>query len=491
MNLFTIAWRSVKQRGVASLLTTLSMALGVMLVVTVLAIYGVVAESFRNNSSLGYNMIVGAKGGKLQLTLNTVYYLSQPVENIPYDFYLEFLSADERAAEYTAALAPPADAKDKGRYADYVDFAIPVCLGDYFGRFRVVGTKPEMLELVFDLESKETFEFADGRNFHHHSKEHGYFEAVAGSVVAREMGLKVGDMIAPSHGAADGDVHAQKFCLVGILKNTGTPYDRALFVNMEGFYLMDDHAKPMAEEAEMSSDQSPPGGAQTVDDVAIEDDAPVPAATEEHAPHRPLPVEQREVTALLVRTSNPLVAPGLQNTINEGSQAQAVSPVMEIFKLFEIFVSPIQSVLLAITGLVCLVSGVSILVSIYNSMNDRKHEIAVMRALGASRVTVMTIILLESTLLSLGGGVLGWFIGHGMIALASPAIEDRTGVEMGFFAMAPPINVLELLTESPIINISVSPELLLVPALVLLAILVGIWPAMSAYKTDVARSLGS
>jgi putative ABC transport system permease protein len=69
MSLWTIAWRSIQQRGLASLLTMLSMALGVMLVVTVLAVHGVVAESFRNNTSLGYNLIVGPKGGNLQLTL--------------------------------------------------------------------------------------------------------------------------------------------------------------------------------------------------------------------------------------------------------------------------------------------------------------------------------------------------------------------------------------------------------------------------------------
>src|SRR6187401_2347117 len=96
MSLFTIAYRSIQQRGVASLLTIASMALGVMLVVAVLSIHGVVSQSFRNNASLGYNMIVGPKGGKEQLTLNTVYYLSAPVENIPYTFYLEFLKQEDR-----------------------------------------------------------------------------------------------------------------------------------------------------------------------------------------------------------------------------------------------------------------------------------------------------------------------------------------------------------------------------------------------------------
>ena len=75
------------------------MALGVMLVSAVLSIHGVISESFRGNAGLGYNMIVGAKGGRLQLTLNTVYYLSEPVENIPYDYYLEFLTAEKRLQE--------------------------------------------------------------------------------------------------------------------------------------------------------------------------------------------------------------------------------------------------------------------------------------------------------------------------------------------------------------------------------------------------------
>src|SRR5207237_7812459 len=90
------ALRSILQRGIASLLTMLSMALGVMLVVAVLSIHGVVSQSFKNNASLGYNMIVGAKGGQEQLTLNTVFYLSKPVENIPYTYYLEFLKRGER-----------------------------------------------------------------------------------------------------------------------------------------------------------------------------------------------------------------------------------------------------------------------------------------------------------------------------------------------------------------------------------------------------------
>jgi putative ABC transport system permease protein len=606
MSLWKIAWRSIQQRSLASALTALSMALGVMLVVAVLSIHGVVSESFRNNTSLGYNMIVGAKGGKLQLTLNTVYYLSSPVENIPYDYYLEFFTAEKRQQELensfasrarkahwqaadTAALAAGAsatpgaqtlamlfaldalntvEAKQQsaardGMFGPFTDLAIPVCLGDYFGRFRVVGTAPAMFDdLTYGEEGDKKYAFAawselhsparvfrlldadkdgkataaeapashralaerllwladtdrDGalterelqdaareypRNFQHKSRRFGFFEAVIGSTVAREKGIHLGDQISPAHGDPEGQGHDNKFTIVGILEPSGTPNDRAVFVNIEGFYLMEDHAKPIEqsrdeiETADEELSETPDRGEATSKVLDAESHLAAETSGKEHTvsppanPLEPLPVEQREVTAILIRTS-PIFAIGMPNTINEGNVAQAVLPVREIHNLFAIFVRPIQWVLLTVTAMICIVSGVSILVSIYNSMSDRRHEIAVMRALGASRGTVMSVILLESIFLSLGGGALGWIAGHVLNAAANPWIEEQTGVSVGFLSFAPAINVLELLDNEGIMNIS--PELLLVPALILLAIVVGFLPAMSAYRTDVAKALGS
>ena len=228
MSLWKIAWRSIQQRGLASFLTSLSMALGVMLVVSVLAVHGVVATSFRSTDSLGYNMIVGPnKGGKLQITLNTVYYLSEPAENFPYEFYLEFLPQAQRDAELKLAIRTQADetrsqaaqlqtlaasgaglggpglfgnllttrvleraAKKQldtgrdGKYSQFTKLVIPVCLGDYFGNFRVVGTTPAMFEeLRFGEGGKREYEFSAGRNFEQYNDEHGYFEAVVGAAV--------------------------------------------------------------------------------------------------------------------------------------------------------------------------------------------------------------------------------------------------------------------------------------------------------------------
>jgi len=476
MSMWMIAWRSIQQRGLASSLTAFSMALGVMLVVAVLSIHGVIQSSFRNNANLGYNVIVGAKGGKLQLTLNSVYYLSQPIENVSYDFYMEFLDKAAREAELANALRSHGEPRD-GEFASKTAIAIPLCLGDYYGRFRVVGTTPDMFEkLKFGPEGDRDYEFAQGRNMRRHSREHGFFEAVVGSTVASDMEVKLGDHIATTHGDPEGAGHGHKFVVVGILAPSGTPNDRAAFVNMEGFYLMKGHAKPLDDEDEAQQ------LAVTEEEVkTFEDQLALKA----------LPVEQREVTAILVRTSSNLVSAWLQNEINEGAQAQVVLPVLEIYTLFEVFVKPVQMVLLVLTAMICVVSGVSILVSIYNSMAGRRHEIAVMRALGASRAAVMTIVLVESIMLSVGGGALGWILGHSLNWLASPIIERRTGVAIGFFDFAPGVNLYEWLGGTADLPwMTVSSEILLIPSLLVLAVIVGFLPALAAYRTDVAESLG-
>jgi len=160
----------------------------------------------------------------------------------------------------------------------------------------------------------------------------------------------------------------------------------------------------------------------------------------------------------------------IRDRVNKGRVAQAVYPVQEITKLFDTFLAPMQMILLVLTILIVAVAGVSILVSIYNSMSQRQHEIAVMRALGASRGTVMAVIILESILLSVTGGLAGLVLGHGVLCLVSPYVVARTGVALGFLQFS-------------------FMELTLIPGLVALAALVGLLPAMTAYRTDVAKSL--
>lgn len=459
MRLFFIAWRNLQHRGLASCLTLLSMTLGVTLVVLVLSISGVLTESFNRNSNVGYNLIIGAKGSPLQLTLNTVFYLSRPIENLPYSYYLEFLSASERQAALAHAGGVLEEPDRAGVYSRYMagGFVIPVCLGDYVGRFRAIGTTPDFFErLRYGDSGEDSYRFAAGRNFQTISQEHGFFECVVGSVVAREMGLKVGDQVVAAHGDVDGEIHEDAFTVVGILAPTGTPNDRAAFLNIEGFYLLENHQAPLRD-AETGQTL---GAAQQ----ALTDDGKLDLTV-------PLPIEQREVTALLLNTAGPL-AMGLDYEINKSTRAQAASPIREVASMLETFFEPARWTLLALTLLVCVVSAVSILVSIYNSMSQRSRDIAVMRALGASRDKVLWIILCEAILIAVGGGLLGVLLGHSIGALLSPLVEARTGIRIG------------LLTTH-------KDELWIIPGLILVGILAGLLPAVVAYRTDVSRSLAA
>ncbi len=492
MSLWKIAWRSIEQRALSSALTALSMALGVALVVAVLVIYGTVSDSFRQ-SAQGYDLIVGAKGGKLQLVLNTVYHLSTPIENIPWSYYQEFR---------------------QGKFAPMVALAVPMCLGDNYQGFRVVGTLPELFE--HEYAQGHRYAFAQGKNFHNEK----YFEAVIGAQVARSTGLRAGDSFQPTHGISTEEGQGHKhdaFHVMGVLEPTGTPNDRALFVNIEGFFLLEGHAKPVASNAPNAehaehehADGSPADTAEHAEHAEHADaehehaehehaehehaehehadgspadtaehaehaehaDAEHEHAEHEHAEHEhaPLPESQREVTAILVRTANPLFGMDLPRLVNEGNVAQAVFPIREIYDLFDGIVGNIQWLLLLLASLVVVVSGIGMMVSIYNSMSDRQREIGVMRALGASRTTVMLVVLVESILLAVGGGVLGIVLGHGGIGLLHPWIVNQTGVSIGFLRFQPL-------------------ELVLLPVLVLLASVVGFLPALAAYRTDVAKAL--
>ena len=403
MSLWKIAWRSIQQRAFSSALTAFSMALGVALVVAVLVIYGVIDQSFRR-SAQGYDLIVGAKGSALELVLSTVYHLGRPAETIPYTV------CDRLNKE--------------SKYTPFIDIAVPVCLGDNYKGFRVIGTTTAMFDRLkwFDGDKLKNYEWDEGGNFAADEP----FQAVVGAVVARKAGLNVGKSFPPQHGiAAERGKEHNEFQVVGVLKPTGTATDRAIYVNIEGFYQL--HAEP-----------------------------------------------KKEVTAILVSlsTDDPAVQKGLPTIISRDPNlnVQAVNPTDQVTRLLEGIVGNLQRILLILAVLIVIVAGIGVMVSIYNSMSDRRHEIAIIRALGAKRRTVMAIVLLESILLALGGGAIGLALGHGLTGAMSGVIEEQTGVA---------VSALQFQLS----------ELILVPGLILLASAVGYMPAVVAYRTDVAQSL--
>lgn len=456
MNLLTIAFKSLRQRWLASSLTGLSVALGVSLMIAVLILNGVVAETFKNTGS-GFDLILGPKGSQVQLVLSAIYHMDRPIENLPWRFFQQ-MSSDPR-----------------------VERVIPVNIGDTtdVGNFPIVGTYPQYFAL--DVTPGKQFQVHKPGDFNR-----GTWDAVIGSHVARVNNWGIGTKFKLRHSGNDEHVHDEEFTVRGVLFPTGTPNDRTVFVHIDGFFQMSSHAKPVDEaivrEMQYFNETREQIEARYAVDLK-EMAAHANESPEEHAHHHHGVSDlQKEVTAILVvaksgtrpkyeefgRDNNVME---LTQELNGGfSKAMAANPVRVMTDISRNLVGNIQLAFLYLTGLIVAVSGIGIFVSIYNSMSDRRREIAIMRALGARRQTVLSIILLESVLLCVLGGLGGILLGHGLVFVASPVIEARSG-----------------LLIDPVAG-SVW-ELVILPVLLVMAVLIGLLPGLTAYRTDVAQGL--
>jgi putative ABC transport system permease protein len=458
MNLFAIAWKSIRQRLLSSSLTAFSVSLGVMLMVAVLVIYGIMDRVF-NQQAVGYQLIVGPKGSDMQLVLNTIYRVGAPLQNLPYLYYEE-LKKDPR-----------------------IGVAIPVCLGDTTqqGGFPIVGTTEEYFEN----------EYAPGLAFGIRGEPFtNSFDAIIGSQVYHTNGWDIGTEFRLVHGGAESHVHDEKFTVRGVLAPTGTPNDKTVFIHLNGFYAISGHDAPLKEavkrwhefsgrptndaalDAAVAEWRKKCGITDADEDEEKHEKQGAAGAPHHHHHHHGACDVQKEVTAILVNMKNDSMtaAAMFSGEMKRGHKVQAVNPIIPMQRLMSDILGNVRTVLIVMTALIIVVSGVGIFVSIYNSMSDRRKEIAIMRALGAQRRTVFAIILAESILLCFGGGIFGILLGHGLVFGAAPIVQQQTGILISPFAFEPI-------------------ELVLLPALIALASIVGVVPGLAAYRTDVARAL--
>ncbi len=409
MGILSIVYKNIKQRSLSSLLTMFSIMLGVALVIAIIILRQESEEAF-NQTATGYELIVGPKGSSLQLTLNTVYQIGVPIQNMPLNVY-ELLKNDRR-----------------------VKLAIPYVLGDNFKDFRLIGTVPEIFT-EFEYKKGIRYRIEQGKIFEND------FEAVIGSETSQRTGLKTGDTFTGSHGVDSyegAEAHDEfNFKVTGILEKTFTPADRVIFVTMNSVWKIHDHE---------------------------EDNQKDSAA---------LSKNENTITSILLKLKNPVYFDLIRRQINdnkyEGINAQAVMPVFEIKQLFDI-IGNINSILLVIAYLVIFVAAISILVSLYNSMNERKRDIAIMRSLGATKFTILKIIVLEGALLSLSGSAAGILLGHIAVFFMKNKISDLAGIQIS----GTTFNIFELY---------------ILAGTLLLGIFVSTIPALKAYKTDVAKNL--
>jgi len=386
MSLLGLAWRGVKHRRLSSLLTIVSVALGVALVLFVVRARTSAQASY-TSVARGYDLILGpTHGSPLQITLNTLFHIGEAGGTVPWDAY-ERIRDDERVAR-----------------------AIPYAVGDNFRGHHVVGTTRDLFTTLEDRRARSLGEGIRGRVF-----EQGSFEAVIGATIAsRFEGMRIGGTFNVSHGIAEGGAsHGERWTVVGILRPTGTPADRALYIPIETFYEIGDHQKEADRLREGRGDEEPG----------------VPAP-EDHGHGHAEASDQHihGLSAIGVRLRVPYRRFEIRSEWQkERRNAQAVIPVEQVGEMLQI-VHTVDGVLELVAWLVTVVAAMSILVGLYNTIAGRRREIAILRALGARPGHVFVVIVLESLVLCGLGALLGLFVGHLGLIAAAPVLLENYGV---------------------------------------------------------------
>jgi len=406
VTLTSLAFAYARRRPLSTLLVVLLLATGTA-IVTLTLIVARELETRMTRDAQGIDLVVGAKGSPLQIVLAGVYHVDVPPGNIPLDSVAKL-----RAHRMIAS-------------------AIPLALGDSFRGYRIVGTEPALVEHYGGrLESGDLWKAP--------------MEAVLGSEVARRTMLDVGARFEGSHGLSDkGGAHAgETYAVVGVLAPTGTVLDRMVLTPIESVWHVHDahQAKP--------ADADHARGKHDDDDHEAAD---------------------RDVTLVLVRYRTPVAAASLPREINETTELVAASPAQETARLLTAFGVGVD-VLRGFAYLLVAASALMLFVALAQALDERRYDLAILRALGAHRRQVAWVLLAESLGLAIVGATLGIAAAHVVVSSLGavfPAAAPLAGAAWRF-----------------------SPEEALVMAVAVAAgILASLWPAWQAYRLDVAATL--
>jgi len=422
MNLLRISWANLRDKALSSFLSGLLMALGVTIISLLLILNKQLTEQFTKNVR-GVDLVIGAKGSPLQLILASIYQIDAPTGNIP-------------LAEANRLTRTP-----------LIKEAIPLALGDNFKGYRIVGTTQKYL-----LHYGATL--AEGTTFSQP------LDAVVGAKVARLTGLKPGDQFAGSHGlTGEGHEHGEKkYRVVGILAPNNSVADQLILTPVESVWAIhkaeegEARARPSLMPMMAAPDPTPegeePGGERSADQEV--------GAT-------------REITALLVKVRNPLAKLTLPRAINDNSKLQAASPAIEINRLFTLLgfgLDTLQYIALAII----VISGISVFVSLYNSLKERRYEMALMLSMGATRARLFGLLLLEGLMIALIGFAAGILLSRLGLGILGRNVEDAFHYDL---------NALTLLPE----------EGLLLLGTVAIGLLAAALPSLGIYRINISRTL--
>ena len=413
MSLWRLALLSLVSRRFTVGLTIFAIALSIALFVAVEKVRTGARTSFQNTIS-DTDLIMGARSGGVQLLLYSVFRIGNATNNVTWESFQDIASR-------------PA-----------VEWAVPISLGDSHRGYRVMGTSPDYFE---------RYKYRGGRDLVFQAGEPvaDLFDAVVGAEVAEALGYHVGDPIVVAHGLASFSRHEDTpFRISGILERTGTPVDRTVVVGLDAIEAIH---------------------------VDWQDGARKPGRGTPEEVIRKMDLTPKAITAALIGVKSRLQIFGLQREINEYREEPllAVLPGVALQELWQI-VGVAETALIGVSAMVVATALIGMAAMILSGLNERRREMAILRAMGASPWTVMGLLMTEAVLMAAVGAVLGTALAHLGLAAAGPWLDSAYGLSIPFEGVSPG-------------------ELGIFAAAVLGAAIVGLIPAIRAYRLSLADGM--
>lgn len=408
-----LAIASLAARTLTVTLTILAIALSVALFLGVEKVRTGARASFTDTIS-GTDLIAGARSGSVQLLLYSVFRIGNATNNVTWESYQDIAARPE------------------------VDWIVPISLGDSHRQFRVMGTTEEFFRR-YKYRGGRDLAFAQGEGLN------DLYDAVIGADVAATLGYSVDDPIVVAHGLASFSEHSdQPFRIAGILEKTGTPVDRTVVVSLEAIEAI---------HVDWKSGAQRPG-------------APVPQEQ-----IRQMDLTPGSITAMMIGTKSRLQVFGLQRWINEYQEEPllAALPGIALQELWQI-VGVAETALVAVSAMVVVTALIGMMAMIFSSLSERRREMAIWRAMGASPGTILGLLVTEAMVMAALGALLGAALIYAGLIIARPLIDSAFGLWL-------PVDLPD------------AREAWLLGGVILAAAVASLIPALRAYRMSLADGM--
>ncbi len=376
-----LALKSVLNRKATAILTILTVAVSVILLLGVERVRTEAKSSFANTIS-GTDLIVGGRSGQVNLLLYSVFRIGNATNNIDWKSYEEF-------SQHNA-----------------VKWAIPISLGDSHKGFRVMGTNHSYF-VNYRYGSKQPLTFQKGKEFEE------LFDVVIGADVAKKLDYKIGDNIILAHGISDVAFSRHDnlpFTIVGILSPTGTPVDKTVHVSLEAI-----EAIHVGWESGANLGHTPNAEVLKQRDF-----------------------QPKQITAMMLGLNSKIQTFALQREINNYRQ-EPLSAIMPGIALHELWgmMAVAEQALLIVSGFVVVAGLLGMLSSLLTSLQERRREMAILRAMGARPRHVFGLLISEASALTFLGITLGVALLFALIAVIAPIVQQSYGINISISAITP------------------------------------------------------